>query len=105
MVDEEKKLEELAIKIAEHGGVSLEDASLAIMNVIGAFGEVAKVISETFTSIFESIKENAELIHKWHVNEKRKKEARKGWVLNLDTTKPSQVMMNKPKFIVRKVVY
>ncbi len=104
-MDQEKQLEELAIRITEHTGVSLEDASLAIMNVIGAFGEVAKAIADAFASISKFVTENKELIHQWQANEKRKKEVRKGWILNLDTTKPSQVMMNKPKFIVRKVVY
>lgn len=104
-MNKEKQLEEIAVKLSENTGVSMDEARRTISSAMTAFGQAVKTLSEAFASVFNYLKKNAELIYKWQINQKKKREARKGWVLKINTTKPSQVMINKPKFSVRKVVY
>jgi hypothetical protein len=54
-------------------------------------------IKETFTSIYEKHNEHFK-------RQKVIQRTRSSWIINPDTRKQSQVISNKPKFMVRKVI-
>lgn len=93
---EKNKLDELAVDLAEKYGVPIEDTQRIINNVIVVVSDVVSAIK----NLWEIIKEAADqlLVHEEEWDSKEK------WSIVWDTRKKSQVMLNKPKFRVRKVI-
>ena len=102
----QERLDELKAELAYRHQLSIEEVSRIIDNVIIVFAgmtEQLNPIAEGLTRLWNSIKEIAlENYEKtlWDTGN----EAMHGWDLVWDTRKLSQVMSNKPKFIVRKII-
>lgn len=79
-----------------------------------AFSEVAETLREAFSVLYESTKPIRERIEKLlrelaAIEESRNdidrtEHLRSSWTIETDTRKPSQVILNKPKFMVRRVI-
>ncbi|QNK86444.1 hypothetical protein H7992_14370 [Sporosarcina sp. resist] len=102
----QERLDEIKAELAERHQLTYEEVSRMIDNVIIGFKGMAEQLNpivEGLSRLWNSIKEVAlENYEKalWNMEN----EAMFGWNLDWDTRKRSQVMSNKPKFIVRKII-
>lgn len=95
---EVKNLEELAKKIAEQQGVSLAEAASIVsyaVKVAGSVVELWQIAYEVVSLIWSKLK-NLKFNHDFDV--------RKTWLIDWDTRRKSQVTLNKPKFVVLKII-
>lgn len=95
---EEKNLEELTKKIAEQYGVSLAEAASFVsvaMKVTKAVAEIWKIVHEVVSRVLEKLK---------NLKYEENFDIRQTWSIVWDTRKKSQVILNKPKFAVRKII-
>lgn len=69
-----------------------------------AFAELTKIMyekMERFSEAFESIEDQVDEYLEW---KKQNEHMRSTWFIPIDTRTKSQVIDNKPKFVVRKVI-
>lgn len=102
----QERLSEIKTELAERHQISNEEASRIIDGLIVGFAGMAvqlKFFVEGLSQLWNSIKEvTLENYEKTLWNTEN--EAMHGWNLDWDTRKCSQVISNKPKFMVRKVI-
>lgn len=102
----QERLDEIKAELAERHQMPIEEVSRMIDGVIiGVTGMAVwlKPFVEGLSRLWNSIKEVAlENYEKtlWNTGN----EAMHGWNLNWDNRKRSQVLLNKPKFMVRKII-
>ncbi|AMQ06749.1 hypothetical protein H7992_13575 [Sporosarcina sp. resist] len=106
MVINQERLDEIKAELAERHQMPIEEVSRMIDGVIvGVTGmsEWLKPFVEGLSQLGNSMKEIILENHEkalWNTEN----EAMHGWDLDWDTSKRSQVLSNKPKFMVRKII-
>lgn len=102
----QERLDELKAELAQRHQMSIDEVSRMIDDVVVGVTGMAEWLGpfvEQLTQMWNSIKEVAlENYEKSFWNSEN--EAIHGWDLDWDTRKRSQVMSNKPKFMVRKII-
>ncbi|WP_342511935.1 hypothetical protein MKY34_15055 [Sporosarcina sp. FSL K6-1522] len=102
----QERLDELKAELAQRHQMSIDEVSRMIDDVVVGVTGMAEWLGpfvEQLTQMWNSIKEVAlENYEKSIWNSEN--EAMHGWDLDWDTRKRSQVMSNKPKFMVRKII-
>lgn len=102
----QERLDELKAELAQRHQMSIDEVSRMIDDVVVGVTGMAEWLGpfvEQLTQMWNSIKEVAlENYEKSFWNSEN--EAMHGWDLDWDTRKRSQVMSNKPKFMVRKII-
>ena len=102
----QERLDEIKAELAERHQLSNEEVSRIIDNVmirVIGVGEWLQPFAEEMARIWGSLKETFQENYEkafWNTE----KEAMHGWDLDWDTRKHSQVISNKPKFMVRKII-
>ncbi|MBS4172107.1 hypothetical protein [Bacillus sp. FJAT-49736] len=97
--DRNRKVLELAEKLANVYPVSVEEAMYYIEKAIIGNGNLYEGIKKVWNEIAQAFKEIARFLL-----DDCKYEDKKKWSINWDTRKKSQVILNKPKFFMRKVI-
>lgn len=103
---DEKEIEELAKEMAEVHGISLDSATSMIVftvrmvsDVSKAIIEIVKLLSDSVGTLWEEIQDCIERLEsEYFICE------RQVWLMDWDTRKKSQVISNKPRFMVRKII-
>lgn len=102
----QERLDEIKAELAERHQVSEEEVSRIIDNVIIGFTGMAEWLepfvegmARIWGSLKEAFQDNCEKAL-WNTEN----EAIHGWDLVWDSRKFSQVMSNKPKFMIRKII-
>lgn len=85
--------------IAIRYGISEEDAAKVYEQVITVADKIVGVFDELKNLVLEFV----ERLHVFIENRETHLEENL-WVPVLDTRKPSQVLLNKPRFLVRKII-
>lgn len=96
---ENQRLYELAVSLSERTDESLESCIRIIQNLVQNFQSVMDALKEMFeetTRIWKVIKDT--------INPIEENESKKGWFLDWDMRKKSQVINNRPSFLVRKII-
>ncbi|MET3659639.1 hypothetical protein [Sporosarcina psychrophila] len=102
----QERLDEIKAELAERHQMPIEEISRMIDGLKAVFTGVAeglKPIVEGLSQLWNSMKETILENHEkalWNTEN----EAKHGWSLNWDTRKCSQVMLNKPQHLVRKII-
>ncbi len=99
------RLEEFNANFADQHGISEEEAEWMIDHaVIGitAMMECLKPIVDAAMQMWKTIKDVALEVYEHY--EKLSQKQKVTWPIVWDTRKRSQVMSNKPKFMVRKII-
>ena len=103
----QERLDEIKAELAERHQISIEEVSRMIDNVMVVFTGVAEWLGpfvERLTQMWNSIKDVAlENYEKslWNMEN----EAMQGWNVNWDTRRCSQVISNRPRYMVRKIIH
>lgn len=71
---------------------------------ITLFCESFRPLIDALIKAFESLKSAAVEYNEYLEKKKKVNHLRSSWVVPMDTRVKSQVMMNKPKFVFRKVI-
>ena len=101
----QERLDEIKAELAERHQMPIEEISRMIDGLTVVFTGMAeglKPIVEGLSQLWNSMKEIILENHEkalWNTES----EAMHGWNLDWDTRKRSQVLSNKPKFMVRKI--
>ncbi|WP_421100968.1 hypothetical protein ACOKXV_11400 [Sporosarcina psychrophila] len=102
----QERLDEITAELAERHQMPIEEVSRMIdVVIVGVTGTsewlkpFVEGLSQLWKSMQEIILENHEKAL-WNTEN----EAMHGWNLDWDTRKRSQVVSNKPKFMVRKII-
>jgi hypothetical protein len=74
-----------------------------------AFVKAAKFLKEAFMRIAEWFKANAqtiyEFVNRYEAEQKKAKSLRHSWIVKQDTRKLNQVMCNKPRVNLPRILY
>lgn len=97
--ERDKRIIELAMNLAKAYPISLEEAMYHIENVLTSFRDVVKEIKEIWDKLVQSVKQlSCSVMDDIEYQEKHK------WLMVWDTRRKSQVLLNKPKYLIRKVI-
>lgn len=105
-MDEKKTaLEALSLEMAEKHGVTQADAAWTISTAMTVFEDIkdalvaiAQTLSGVVSQVWGSVRECVEK------NEPERSSNRQVWPIVWDTRKKSQVLSNKPRFLIRKII-
>ena len=101
---DEKKLEELSLKMAETHGVTQADAASMIKSAMRSFGDIRDAIIAIGQALSSVMATNWEPLRDYNERTEERHSNRRAWLTIRDTRKQSQVTSNKPRFMVRKII-
>ncbi|MES1046324.1 hypothetical protein HYI36_00875 [Bacillus sp. Gen3] len=87
----DKRVMDIAMILIDMYPISLEEAIYHIEHLFSSFDEL-NCLGKEFVQCFEEVTMLDEI------------EEKKKWEINWDTRRKSQVLLNKPKYIIRKVI-
>mgnify|MGYP001055499744 CR=1 FL=1 len=91
----DKKIMDIAMILIDMYPISLEEAIYHIEHLFSSFDDAfdeLNCLGKKFVQCFEEVTMLDEI------------EEKKKWEINRDTRRKSQVLLNKPKYIIRKVI-
>lgn len=100
---ENQRLYELAVSLSERTDESLESCVQSIQNVIQNSAILIQNAVDALKEIIEGIAHCWQVI-KDTINLFEENEAKRGWFLDWDMRKKSQVINNRPSYLVRKII-
>lgn len=106
-MDKEKLFDDLVMELAFTQVVSTEEDRQVLAVAKKSIGFIFRSLYDVVSQLFGTIREPLKKLSELFVQQREKKKCgdpKSGWIMKFDMTRPSQVLLNKPRFSIRKII-